>query len=138
VDLVRFHKGTFWLELVPFFHEPRVIVSCCVQLTSPVDQDHSYVSTTIKGARVSNEDTTFSDGRFFSLFDGHGGKAAARVGRDQLAKHFHDLMKSGNRSAPAPKPVQVCLQVHPWNACVAFSTSTLRFRAQPVHWVHIP
>eukprot|EP00802_Teleaulax_amphioxeia_P004685 Tamp_04689.p1 GENE.Tamp_04689~~Tamp_04689.p1 ORF type:complete len:264 (-),score=29.08 Tamp_04689:1750-2541(-) len=69
-------------------------------------KDHSYVSTTIKGARVSNEDTTFSDGRFFSLFDGHGGKAAARVGRDQLAKHFHDLMKSGNRSAPAPKPVQ--------------------------------
>ena len=71
-------------------------------------QDHTFVSTTIKGARTSNEDTSYSDGRFFSLFDGHGGKHAARVCRDQLPEHFHRMMESGIFSGPAPKPVQVC------------------------------
>ena len=71
-------------------------------------QDHTFVSTTIKGARISNEDTSFSDGRFFSLFDGHGGKHAARVCRDELPDHFCKLLKSGKFSGPAPKPVQVC------------------------------
>jgi hypothetical protein len=71
-------------------------------------QDHTFVSTTIKGARISNEDTCFSDGRFFSLFDGHGGKHAARVCHDHLPEHFCHLLESGKFSGPAPKPVQVC------------------------------
>ena len=66
------------------------------------------MSTTIKGARISNEDTCFSDGRFFSLFDGHGGKHAARVCHDHLPEHFYHLLESGRFSGPAPKPVQVC------------------------------
>jgi hypothetical protein len=30
-------------------------------------QDHTLVSTTIKGARTSNEDASYSDGHFFRL-----------------------------------------------------------------------
>ena len=71
-------------------------------------QDHTFVSTTIKGARTSNEDTHFSDGRFFSLFDGHGGQLAARMCRAQLSQHFCHLLESGKFLGPAPKPVQVC------------------------------
>jgi hypothetical protein len=89
--------------------QARLLIDSSLWITLQIcAQDHTFVSTTIKGARESNEDTSSSDGHFFCLFDGHGGKDAARVCRDKLPEHFHRMMESGNFSGPAPKPVQVC------------------------------
>jgi serine/threonine protein phosphatase PrpC len=50
---------------------------------------YSFTQVSIKGARHEQQDTAFSDGQLFSVFDGHGGTSAASFACSAMSKHFY-------------------------------------------------
>lgn len=70
------------------------------------EQEHTYVSVSIKGARMDNEDAVYCDGRFFGVFDGHSGSTASTLCRVKLADAFYQCLNRGQTTSSHPNCIK--------------------------------